>query len=152
MEEKIIDEKMSLHRNLRFLQKAVFAKFVEFATANLPPNLSAGEHRLLMYVGDHEGCLSVDIANAFYLRKSTISPMVNSLVKKGFLKIEKVGSDKRKLPIYLTEAGKEAYEVAGKKFMDFDRQIEKDISKEDLDNLYKVYHKIEKNLKEVKIK
>ncbi|MCR5079304.1 MAG: MarR family transcriptional regulator [Bacilli bacterium] len=150
MEESIIDESKNLHRNLRFLQKEVFNKFVEYATANLPPDLSAVEHRLMMYVGDHEGCLSVDIAAAMYLKKSTISGMVNSLVEKGFISLRKSGEDKRKLPIHLTEKGNEAYEVAKRKFEVFDKQLESGLSEEDIKTLYRICRVIERNVKEVR--
>lgn len=75
-------------------------------------NLTYTQYIVLMVLWEND-CLSVkEIGNRIYLDSGTLTPLINKLVGKGYLKKEKTKHDERELIISLTEEGKKLKEDA----------------------------------------
>lgn len=89
-----------------------------------------------------------DLEKAFHLRKSTISGVINTMEKNGLVVRKNSSIDGRKKEIILTEKIEGHKCEVRKHLNDFEKTIEKGISKEDLDIFYKVTDQVIDNLKE----
>jgi len=74
---------------------------------------------VLLYIADHAGCGPSDVARFLAAPATTVSSAANRLVKRGFLKRERIEADRRAVALTLSGAGK-AYAKAQ---MDAHRQI-----------------------------
>ena len=150
MKDSFVDENKSLARNLVVLSKQVRCVFGNFAGEHLSHDLSREEHRMVGYICHFPGCISADLVKEFHLVRSTVSAMVNSLVEKGFLRLENSSKDKRKVHLFPTELALEQEKKAEEVFEWFDGLMESGVTEDERKTFLEVCRKIEKNAKEVK--
>ena len=75
-------------------------------------NITYTQYIVLMVLWEND-CLSVkEIGSRLYLDSGTLTPLINKLVAKGYLKKEKCKKDERELIISLTESGYKLKEKA----------------------------------------
>lgn len=67
---------------------------------------------VIMDMVKNDNITLTDISKRMGLDPSTLVPMVDSLVKKGFLKRERDPQDRRRYPLHLTERGQALYQNA----------------------------------------
>lgn len=60
---------------------------------------------VLLYVADHAGCGPTDVARFLDVPTTTLSSATDRLVKRGFLKRERIEADRRAVALSLSEAG-----------------------------------------------
>ncbi|WP_373933180.1 MarR family winged helix-turn-helix transcriptional regulator [Sphingobium sp. sgz301304] len=60
---------------------------------------------VLLYVADHAGCGPTDVARFLAVPTTTLSSATDRLVKRGFLKRERIEVDRRAVALTLSEAG-----------------------------------------------
>ena len=150
MKDSFVDETKSLARNLVVLSKQVRCVFGNYAGEHLSPDLSREEHRMVGYICHFPGCISADLVKEFHLVRSTISAMVNSLVEKGFVRLESSSDDRRKVHLYPTDLALEQEKMAEEVFKSFDDLMESGVTEQERHIFLEVCRKIEKNAKEVK--
>lgn len=89
-----------------------------------------------------------DIEKKIGLRKSTISGIIKTMQKNNIIMSIDSKSDLRSKEIVLTKDGLKLERLMRKKEKDFEKLLEKDIDKKDLEIFYKVTMQIQNNLGE----
>lgn len=89
-----------------------------------------------------------DIENIFQFRRSTISGILDTMEKNNILYRENSLKDKRSKRIILKEDVIKMVSDFKKNINEFEKQVIKDIPKDDLNIFFKVIDKIKSNLKE----
>jgi DNA-binding MarR family transcriptional regulator len=89
--------------HLRLAQTASFQGFVREARL---VELSPGRFATLMLIGRNPGISQTELANANGRDKSTLTPILEDLEKRGMILREKVKSDRRSYQLTLTDSGR----------------------------------------------
>lgn len=92
-----------------------------------------------------------DIEKKLGLRKSTISGILGTMIKNGIITRTDSTNDLRSKEIRLTETGYKLDKAMRKKAFEFEKLLQSNISKEDLEVFYKVTKQIQENLEGEKI-
>ena len=107
-----------------------------------PYGISNEQGLLLKYVYDVPGTTQTQIAEELNKDKTTITRMVDALVKKGDLERRVSAEDRRACHIYLTKYSKEKVEEVMPLFVKNGEELEKIISKEDYETTLKVLNQV----------
>lgn len=92
-----------------------------------------------------------DIEKKLGLRKSTVSGILGTMIKNGIITRNDSTNDLRSKEIRLTETGYKLDKVMRKKAFEFEKLLQSNINKEDLEVFYKVTKQIQENLEGEKI-
>lgn len=92
-----------------------------------------------------------DIEKKLGLRKSTVSGILGTMIKNGIITRTDSTNDLRSKEIGLTETGYKLDKAMRKKAFEFEKLLQSNISKEDLEVFYKVTKQIQENLEGEKI-
>lgn len=103
---------------------------------------------VLKYIDENEGLCQNDLAFFANRNKSTLTRMMNTLIKKGHIKRTTCTEDKRRNSIGLTVKGKETINKAIPHFKELIDAMEHGISKEDKETTIKVLKHIQSNITE----
>lgn len=87
-----------------------------------------------------------DIEKKLGLRKSTVSGILSTMIKNGIITRTDSTNDLRSKEIRLTETGYKLDKVMRKKAFEFEKLLQSNINKEDLEVFYKVTKQIQENL------
>lgn len=87
-----------------------------------------------------------DIEKKLGLRKSTISGILGTMIKNNIIIRTESSNDLRSKEIKLTEIGYNLDKIMKKKAIEFEKLLQNNISKEDLEIFYKVTKQIKENL------
>jgi DNA-binding MarR family transcriptional regulator len=90
--------------------------FSEFEAALERFDLTPGTFGVLMLIRANPGITQVALAAAFGVDKSTMSPVIYRLEKRGLVRREVLPSDRRCHALYLAPAGEPAFLAAREKF------------------------------------
>lgn len=90
--------------NLRRAQAALFADFARL-TGDL--DLTPGQFSLLMLLAANPGISQIGLSRAFGLDKSTVSPSIDRLEKRGLVERTRTPNDRRFYALHLTAAGRD---------------------------------------------
>ncbi|MEM8860231.1 MAG: MarR family transcriptional regulator [Chloroflexota bacterium] len=82
-----------------------------------------GEIHLLKMVGDYPGIFTSEVARNFNVTRAVISKTALKLEARGFLRKEEDTVDKRRLRLFLTGKGKEAYQLHDEHHQKTDRPL-----------------------------
>ena len=100
---------------------------------------------------DKEVCQK-DFEDEFKITKSTVTSMLKSMEKKGYIERKSVDYDARKKIITLTPEGEEIHSEIVEVFKETEEYLKKDISPEELEVFFTVIDKIKKNVESSGIK
>jgi DNA-binding MarR family transcriptional regulator len=89
--------------HLRLAQTASFQAFIREARA---VDLSPGRFATLMLIGRNPGISQTALASANGRDKSTLTPILEDLERRGFIMREKLKTDRRSYQLNLTDAGR----------------------------------------------
>ena len=92
-----------------------------------------------------------DIEKKLGLRKSTVSGILGTMIKNGIIIRTDSSNDLRSKEIRLTETGYKLDKAMKKRAIEFEKILQNNISKEELEIFYKVTKQIQKNLEGDKI-
>lgn len=92
-----------------------------------------------------------DIEKKLGLRKSTVSGILGTMIKNGIIIRTDSSNDLRSKEIRLTETGYKLDKTMKKRVIEFEKILQNNISKEELEIFYKVTKQIQKNLEGDKI-
>ncbi len=67
--------------------------------------LTAGQPKILDYLGLHDGSMQKNIATACQIDPATLTGLLNRMEEKGLIERRCVPGDRRSFHVYLTEAG-----------------------------------------------
>jgi DNA-binding MarR family transcriptional regulator len=95
-------------RSLSFLVRQAHRAFVaRLADRLLPHQISVAEWAVLRMLWQQEGLTQVGLADRMRVRKASLTPVLSTLERKGFLRRTQRGEDLRKYHLFLTRHGRE---------------------------------------------
>jgi DNA-binding MarR family transcriptional regulator len=89
------------------LRRAQAAMFVDFARLTGDLDLTPGQFSLLMLLAANPGISQIGLSRAFGLDKSTVSPSIDRLEKRGLVVRTRTPADRRFYALELTPAGQQ---------------------------------------------
>lgn len=89
------------------LRRAQAAMFVDFARVTGDLDLTPGQFSLLMLLAANPGISQIGLSRAFGLDKSTVSPSIDRLEKRGLVERNRTPNDRRFYALHLTPAGRD---------------------------------------------
>jgi DNA-binding MarR family transcriptional regulator len=99
---------------------------------------------ILVTLFKHSECTMTDIANSIHRDRSTVTTLVNKLIKLGYVSSKKDSNDSRSTIIFLSEKGKElepSFKEISQKLYDIEYKGISEDEKEMFGNiLEKIYH------------
>jgi MarR family transcriptional regulator, organic hydroperoxide resistance regulator len=95
-------------RSLSFLVRQAHRVFVSrLAERLLPHGVSVAEWAVLRRLWQEEGFTQVDLAAQMRMQKASLTAVLASLTRKGFIRRTKRGEDRRKHHLFLTKRGRD---------------------------------------------
>lgn len=82
-----------------------------------------GEIHMIKMVGDYPGIFISEMARKFNITRAVVAKTVWKLEERGFIKKEEDSEDKRRLNLFLTDKGMQAYELHSKYHQKYDRPL-----------------------------
>ena len=142
-------ENKEIGRKIRHLARVIKKTADAECMNQINIGLTTMEGMAVFHIGHLGGqAQTQDILSTLRISKSTLSELLSSLEKKGYLVYARVSSDKRKKNIVLTEKGQDHIERAKKIFTEFEGKITEGLDEKDLEAFERVYQKILANIGE----
>jgi MarR family transcriptional regulator, organic hydroperoxide resistance regulator len=95
-------------RSLSFLVRQAHRAFVtRLADRLVPHRVSVAEWAVLRMLWQQEGLTQVGLADRMRVRKASLTPVLASLERKGFMRRTQRGEDRRKYHLFLTGRGRD---------------------------------------------
>ena len=82
-----------------------------------------GEIHMIKMVGDQPGVFISEMARIFNITRAVVAKTIGKLEKRGFLVKEEDPEDKKRLRLFLTEKGTQAYKLHQEYHQKFDRPL-----------------------------
>jgi DNA-binding MarR family transcriptional regulator len=82
-----------------------------------------GEIHIIKMVGDYPGIFISEMARTFNITRAVVAKTVRKLNERGFITKEVDEKDRKRLRLYLTEKGKQAYALHDEYHQEFDRPM-----------------------------
>ena len=76
-----------------------------------PYKLTAGQPKVLDYLGKHNGCIQKSIATGCQIEPATLTGILSRMEEKKLIKRQTKDGNKRSLYVYLTDEGKRLQEI-----------------------------------------
>ena len=106
---------------------------------------------MMGYIMDHEETQDIfqkDIEEEFNIRRSSATVMLQGLEQRGYIRRTQIEKDARLKKIELTEKARKLQKRVRSEIDRFHEQLEKDLSKEEKEEFFRLLDKIKSNLKE----
>jgi len=98
--------------------------------------------RLLFMISEHPDFTPSDIAKKIGLRRATITEQIHYLTDNGYITYSVSSSDRRKKTMALTDKGLSTIKSAMASITEFEEDLEKMFTKQEIDMIHSVYTKI----------
>ncbi len=113
--------------------------------------LTGAQNAMMGYIMDHEETQDIfqkDIEEEFNIRRSSATVMLQGLEQRGYIRRTQIEKDARLKKIELTEKARKLQKRVRSEIDRFHEQLEKDLSKEEKEEFFRLLDKIKSNLKE----
>lgn len=113
--------------------------------------LTGTQNAMMGYIMDHEETQDIfqkDIEEEFNIRRSSATVMLQGLEQRGYIRRTQIEKDARLKKIELTEKARKLQKRVRSEIDRFHEQLEKDLSKEEKEEFFRLLDKIKSNLKE----
>lgn len=132
-----------MDRSFHYLLMATQSLFQRSVMAELNGSgLTAGQPKVLDYLGRHDGSVQKDIAAGCQIDPATLTGLLNRMEEKGLIRRCNEGGNRRSLHVYLTEQGWTKQREVRKTMERQSEVVQAGLSEEQrvqlLDSLYKV--------------
>lgn len=118
--------------SFHYLLMASQALFQRKVMAHLTDcGLTAGQPKVLDYLGLHNGSVQKAIAAGCQIEPATLTGILNRMEEKGLIYRQMENGDRRSLHVYLTEEGKEKQKLVREILESLTREILSEISPEE---------------------
>lgn len=118
--------------SFHYLLMASQALFQRKVMAHLTDcGLTAGQPKVLDYLGLHNGSVQKAIAAGCQIEPATLTGILNRMEEKGLIYRQMENGDRRSLHVYLTEEGKEKQKLVRETLESLTREILLEISPEE---------------------
>ncbi len=109
-------------------------------------NLSMGQPKVFDFLYDHDGCIQKDIAIGCQIEPASVTSILLTMEKRGFIERKNIGENRRSHYVFLTEKGKEIAFQVRKAMLVVEDIVLKDFTDEEKDTLIKLMKKANYNL------
>ncbi len=109
----------------------------------LSTDLTVDQLYILRFIHRTESCTSTRLADAFGVKKSAITNIINRMWKKGFIKRTRDPADRRVIYLTLTEHGEEIFKEAEKRIEQIVKSLLKRFEFEEIDQFIRTYEKLD---------
>ena len=141
-----MEQNRDIGRLIRILSNQIKRHFDHTAERN---GVTGVQGRILHFIiaeSQSKDVFQRDIEEAFYLRRSSATGILQSLEKNGMIFRESVLHDARLKRIVVTDKGNQMKEQVIEDIETLERRLRKDISSEEMEHFYKTLEKISRNL------
>ncbi len=125
---------------LRRAQATIFREF-ERSLGDL--GLTPGAFGLLMLIRANPGITQMDLATAFGIDKSTLTPVLNRLERGGLVRREQLAHDRRYNALYFEESREEFFGRARSRVRDFEQSVADRLSPAEQHELVRLIGKLQ---------
>ena len=109
-------------------------------------NLSKEQFIVLKHLDEKDGRIQNDLAFITNRSKTALTRLIQTMEKKGYVSRSVSEKDMRVNHVYLTALGREIWEKSYPFFLETIQELQKGISKEDLENTKNVMKQIQNNI------
>lgn len=105
-------------------------------------DLTNDQHATLRFIKTYESCTSTELAEAFFVKKSAITAIINRLYEKGLIDRTRDENDRRVIYLSLSKAGEELFERSERKIHQLVEAIILKFKKEEIEQFLDTYEKL----------
>jgi DNA-binding MarR family transcriptional regulator len=124
------------------LRLAQTASFQAFARATEQVDLRPGRFAILMLIGRNPGISQTALSRANARDKSTLTPALSDLARRGLITRTRLKSDRRSYQLKLTPAGQEMLERLTEYAVQHDRHLDRIVGKRDRERFLQILQKL----------
>ncbi len=114
-------------------------------------NITPNQSKILMFLSDNENVSSNDIGKCIHVNKSTLSKMLNSLERNGFIIRKNSKIDTRKKNIILTNKALKIINILKDDAERISKELMINVKKDEYDTFKRVLDKVEMNIERIKL-
>lgn len=124
------------------LRLAQTASFQAFARMTQDVDLRAGRFALLMLIGLNPGISQTALSRANARDKSTLTPALSDLARRGLITRTRLKSDRRSYQLKLTAAGEDMLKRLTEYAVEHDRNLDRIVGKRDRERFLRILQKL----------
>jgi DNA-binding MarR family transcriptional regulator len=125
------------------LRRAQATIFREFERSLGDIGLTPGAFGLLMLIRANPGITQMDLANAFGIDKSTLTPVLNRLERGGLVRRKQMAHDRRYNALYFEESQEDFFAGARARVRNFEQSVADRLSPEEQSELVRLIGKLQ---------
>ena len=112
--------------------------------------LTLGQPKVLDYLKDHDGVSQREIAAGCFIEAGSLTSILNRMEEKGLIERKMLNGNRRTFHIFMTEAGKKNQKLIEAAFVQIEEIALYNISEEEQKIFMEIFHRICRNLAEIK--
>lgn len=124
------------------LRRAQAAIFRDFERSLGDIGLTPGAFGLLLLIRANPGITQMDLANAFGIDKSTLTPVLNRLEGDGLVRREQLAHDRRYNALFFEETKQDFFERARIRVREFEQTVADRLTSEEQSELVRLIGKV----------
>ena len=112
--------------------------------------LTLGQPKVLDYLKDHDGASQKEIAAGCLIEAGSLTSILNRMEEKGLIERKMLNGNRRSFHIFMTESGKKNQKLVEETFEKMEETALNNISEEEQKVFMEIFHRIYRNLAEIK--
>ena len=112
--------------------------------------LTLGQPKVLDYLKDHDGVSQKEIAAGCLIEAGSLTSILNRMEEKNLIERKMLNGNRRTFHIFMTESGKKNQKLIEEAFEQIEETALHNISEEEQKVFMEIFHKIYRNLAEIK--
>ena len=113
-------------------------------------DLTLGQPKVLDYLKDHDGASQKEIAAGCLIEAGSLTSILNRMEEKGLIERKMLNGNHRTFHIFMTESGKKNQKLVEETFEKIEETALNNISEEEQKVFMEIFHRIYRNLAEIK--
>lgn len=139
MERQVIEHLINKYIQLSF---DIWKKAESLIKEEISEDLTNEQHYILRYIHKNKRCTTTELAEAFYVKKSAITAMINRLVQKKLIERQQDENDRRVIYLVLTNQGRNLFLQAEAKICKIVESFLSKFEHSEIENFMKTYEKL----------
>ena len=112
--------------------------------------LTLGQPKVLDYLKDHDGASQKEIAAGCLIEAGSLTSILNRMEEKGLIERKMLNGNRRTFHIFMTESGKKNQKLVEETFEKIEETALNNVSEEEQKVFMEIFHRIYRNLAEIK--
>ena len=112
--------------------------------------LTLGQPKVLDYLKDHDGVSQREIAAGCFIEAGSLTSILNRMEEKGLIERKMLNGNRRTFHIFMTKSGKKNQKLIEEAFVQIEEIALYNISEEEQKIFMEIFHRICRNLAEIK--